>query len=516
MIEESGFNDIPLESMNDPPPPSYKPPEIDFHRGWRDIGFTIAFWIQALLVIITGLIFGIQSLLLLSHDDLFHQKLSKVFDLNVHVFFYSIYVAIIMAIICSFMTIFLLEKFAALIIIISLIVIIAIEITLAISLSLIVDRSVALIPVILLVVTIIFACCIRRRIPFTAIHLQTSCTILRAHPSLLLVSIVMRVVQLLWLICWSLLVISFIVVSVPPPANSQINESKMTPTRREYNLSAPENSTLSRQEKSHLDYSFPTLGIVFLLLIPAFWGLIAFGNLDHFINACTVGRWWFPEETAQQYLMKTSIKRAWTTNFGTICFGSLIEAIVTAFRSVVETKQRRGLCTATDLPEKLVAYINEWGFIFAALTGQSFVEACKSLFALFRQRGWTMILNDSVVGYCLGIVNFLVGLLSALAGGLIFYLFEFDSSTKLFPTLYYVASIYFLLGVILNSFVTTILTSCVRALFVCFALNPAALGATHPDQLQKFSEVWHQVYPKEYANSNYDQNLPLIRSKYDV
>ena len=61
-----------------------------------------------------------------------------------------------------------------------------------------------------------------------------------------------------------------------------------------------------------------------------------------------------------------------------------------------------------------------------------------------------------------------------------------------------------------------ILSSYVRAIFICFALNPTVSGATHLDELKQLTNVWQQVYPQEYTNSNYDEYLPLISTKENV
>ena len=524
MMNTFDYN-IPLESVDDSPPPPYEHPRIDFHRGWRDRGFAIAFWIQAMIIVIAGLVFGIWSLIPLSQRDAFELKLpSKVSHIDGNIFLYSIFAAIIIAIIFSIISVFLLEKFATLIIISSFIIIITIEIILAVSLLLIAHWSSSIAPFIILIITIIFVCCIRKRIPFTARHLQVSCSILRAHPSLVLMAIAMRIIQVLWLILWSLMVMGILHLCFRS-SSSDLDTKQIettTTTLRSYYVDNQkydyQDTTQSRQDQSNPLFYYTSLLVAFLFLIPAYWGTITFGNIVHFIAACTVGRWWFPADTAEQYRMGTSIKRAFTTNFGTVCFGSLVEAILKALRTMTENEGRHSLaasCVSCILQciENIIGYMNEWGLIFAGLTGQSFLEASQSFINLFKERGWTIIINDTVVGYCLAIVNFFVGLFSASIAALIFYCFSLRSSDQFLSNLIFVSVIGFIIGAILNGILTMVISSCVRTIFICFAFNPAALGATHPDQLKRLSKVWHEVYPKEYATSNYDQYVPLITSK---
>jgi hypothetical protein len=292
--------------------------------------------------------------------------------------------------------------------------------------------------------------------------------------------------------------------------SSMIN-SATYPTNRElhrYNT-IPNSST----ESQNSDRRAVANVILFFLLLSWYWGAMTFANVVHFITACTVGRWWFTADTGEQYVMRTSVKRAFTTNFGTICFGSLLEAIIKALRSCAESKGRKNgfACCALcilEILEKLIGYINEWAFVYAALTGQAFIEASRSFIELFRKRGWTMIINDSIIDNCLMIVNIVVGFVSAAVGGLIVYILEWNLSKQVTNTMIVIAIISFLIGIYLSKIITTILNSCIRTVFVCFALHPAELGATHPDHLQSLTEVWHKFYPEEFAASGYDNSLP--------
>jgi hypothetical protein len=159
--------------------------------------------------------------------------------------------------------------------------------------------------------------------------------------------------------------------------------------------------------------------------------------------------------------------------------------------------------------EKIIGYMNDWAFIYSALTGQSFLQASLSFIELFKKRGWTMVINDALIGYCLAIINFLVGIVSATVSGLITYVILRNSPLESINI--YIISIMaifgFIIGTLLSTIMTTILSSCVRTVFVCFALNPAALGATHPEHLKRLTDVWHEFRPQEFAGSGYDQHL---------
>ncbi|CAF0856479.1 unnamed protein product [Rotaria sp. Silwood1] len=161
--------------------------------------------------------------------------------------------------------------------------------------------------------------------------------------------------------------------------------------------------------------------VSFLSFIALQLCAVTFGNIIHFITACSIGHWWFPIEVSQQYTIGTSIKRAFTTNFGTICFGSFFEAIIKSLRSSTKEHRRKSILSCIfgcilQMIDDCIGYLNEWAFIYAALTGQGFVQASRSFLTLFQARGWTAIINDSLVGTTLFMINFVIGVISAVAG----------------------------------------------------------------------------------------------------
>ncbi|CAF3225541.1 unnamed protein product [Rotaria socialis] len=202
------------------------------------------------------------------------------------------------------------------------------------------------------------------------------------------------------------------------------------------------------------------------------------------VVACTVGDWWFSNDDCRLYGMSNSIKRAFTTNLGTICFGSLFQAKIKTLRFFTGDERRKSI----------IAYAID------ALTGEGFVQASRSFIKLFEERGWTAIINDSIIVTTLMFINIGIGLISAVAGGSFIYLTMVQSSKPFFAIIC-ISSISFLIGLFISSIFTTLLASCVRTVFVCFALHPAALGATHPEHLEKLTTVWHKFYPEEFAST---------------
>ena len=534
--------DIPLEShddetskLNDPSvPPEYQSPKIDFNEGWKDRGFAIIFFLYLIAVMITSLVLGIPAIQSYAEHMKHHGK-PTLFDINMTLLLHLFGGIIATASVMSFIMFFFLQLCAGRMIIFSLVFIILTQLGLCVFLVLIGLWPAAIVPLIVLLITVVFICMIKKRIKFADANIRIACAVLRQHPSLLFIAIFVLVLQILWFVICCLLILGVLHAADRSVFDNFMNQLTKNSTRHAESTKYPwvvqttsTTTTIKRpyqyginnvvQEDDNKNWHSKIVGymIFFLVLFIWYWATMTFANISHFISACAVGHWWFPTDTNGQYQISHGVKRAFTTNLGTISFGSLLEAFVRDLRMCIG-KNERGcitLCVQCILSiiEKIIGYINEWAFVYSALTGQSFIQAGKSFFKLLKQRGWTMIINDSLVGNCLGLVNFIVGITTAIITCVFYYFFFSTVSQKLVPTIVIAAFSSFFLGIILSLTVTTILKSCVRAAFVCFVLNPAALGATHPDHLQRLTEVWHEFYPNEFATSGYANLYPKAPS----
>lgn len=78
-------------------------------------------------------------------------------------------------------------------------------------------------------------------------------------------------------------------------------------------------------------------GIVFLFLVSYYWTHQVIQNTVHVTTAGVIGTWWFvPDECSSccSSALKDSFVRATTYSFGSICFGSLLVALVQALRTL--------------------------------------------------------------------------------------------------------------------------------------------------------------------------------------
>ncbi|CAF2064323.1 unnamed protein product [Rotaria magnacalcarata] len=481
MLSDSVAISVPLRSDDETEtninsdPPAYENPQLDFNGEWKDRGFAIAFWIHTIAVILVGLTLGIPNLL-------WSMEESSSDILGFKCVIYSLIGAAVASGLVSFLTLFSLQLCAGQLIKCSFLILIIMQILLTVALYFILPLS-CFVPGAFILFTLIYISCVRNHIAFAEAHLEVGCASLRSQSSLIFVALFMLIVEFLWLTLWCLMCVGVThVARINLPSNSISDHGIM------------------------LGFLIGKI-VLFLLILSCYWGAVTFGNIIHFIAACTVGDWWFTSDGSGHYGMSNSIKRAFTTNLGTICFGSLFEAVIKSLRFFTGNGRRKNCLTCIidymlQILEKSIGYLNEWAFTFAALTGQGYIQASRSFIELFKKRGWTAIVNDSIVGITLMIINLGIGLISAVVGGTIMH-YMITESSEITGFVIFIACISFLIGILMSSIITTLLKSCVRAVFVCFALNPAALGATHPEHLQKLTKVWHKFYPQEFVSSGY-------------
>merc|ERR1711988_2022292 len=73
-------------------------------------------------------------------------------------------------------------------------------------------------------------------------------------------------------------------------------------------------------------------GAYFGLLVAFYWGLQVTKNISHTVTVGAVGSWWFRPDDGNA--VGGSLHRACTTSLGSICFGSLLVAVLRALEQL--------------------------------------------------------------------------------------------------------------------------------------------------------------------------------------
>ncbi len=138
-------------------------------------------------------------------------------------------------------------------------------------------------------------------------------------------------------------------------------------------------------------------GMLFLYLVSLYWTAQVISNIVHVTTAGVVATWYFlhPQSTPSSAVCG-SFKRATTTSFGSICFGSFLVAIIQATRVLVRMVEERGrnnqfimCCIRCILRclQDILEYFNLYAFSRVAIYGTSYWQSAKETWELFKSKG---------------------------------------------------------------------------------------------------------------------------------
>lgn len=264
-----------------------------------------------------------------------------------------------------------------------------------------------------------YARMVQHRIPFAVANLRVAEAAISKHKSTYAVAIMFTVVQIAWVAVWALALLGV--------ANNVDTDSTSTGTLENGDFCTSSSQCISNScrlfqsgnrecasSAAKFFKSSPANYVAyFFLLISFYWGLQVFKNIAHVTVSGTVATFWYNSESSGA--TGSSLKRATTTSFGSICFGSLLVAVLQALRSLAESQREEGsilgcLCECIlGCLQSLMEYFNRWAFVYVGIYGYKFTQAGKAVFDLFKQRGFDAIINDDLIGNVLSFAALGVG-----------------------------------------------------------------------------------------------------------
>jgi len=237
----------------------------------------------------------------------------------------------------------------------------------------------------------------------------------------------------------------------------------------------------------------------FCLLISLYWTLEVLKNVGHVTTSGVVATWWLaPFANSATW---GSFKRAITTSFGSICFGSLIVAVLQAMVQILREAQRQAqqngnpitaflaCCAACCLSwiESLVEYFNMYAYTRVAIYGLDFRTAAKETWDLFKNRGFEVIINDDLTGMVLSMGALIGGVLTGLFGA-------FWAKALNFSGWEVIGVISFVIGYIMVTLIMNVIQSAVATTYVVWAEDPATLAQSRPEPYNKIRDAATRAY----------------------
>lgn len=302
------------------------------------------------------------------------------------------------------------------------------------------------------------------RIAFAAANLNTALTAVKSNMGLTFIAVVMLIVALGWSILWFV----------------GLGEAVSTSSG----------------------------AIVFLLLVSYYWVHQVLCNVVHVTSAGTVATWWYvPLEAASCWstAIQDSFCRATSYSFGSICFGSLLVAIVQALRAMAQIARQNDdmqilaclLDCILSMIQGIIEYLNTWAYVYVGVYGYPYLEAGRNVIQLFQNKGWSVIITDDLCDRVLFMVSLGVGFLTGIVGwaaaatnqNLLAGL-DLGDGTGLGGFV-----IGLIVGFAFSSILLSVVGSAVNTVIVCYAEAPREFEINHPQLSSEMRAAWMQAWP---------------------
>ncbi|CEO94759.1 unnamed protein product (mitochondrion) [Plasmodiophora brassicae] len=318
------------------------------------------------------------------------------------------------------------------------------------------------------VLTALYYYYVRHRIQFAASMLEMSIMVIHKYSGPVYIAFSFILLQMVWVAFWSA-------------------------------TSASVAYALSRATEAGGDKAYGV--VVFALLVSLYWTLEVLSNIVHVTTAGVAASWWFFPDLSHS--TRASFVRASTTSLGSVCFGSLIVALISALEAIVRLARtdednnnnclQQILLAIVQCAEDLAKYFNVYAFSRVAIYGKSFTTSGRETWDMFRAKGIDMVINDDLTGHVLALgalFGFGISACSAAVVALFVLDNPYDGSSWL-----YLGLIAGVLGYAIVYLVMNVLRSCVATFFVCWAEDANALRISRPRQYEKLRNNISYTYP---------------------
>jgi hypothetical protein len=254
----------------------------------------------------------------------------------------------------------------------------------------------------------------------------------------------------------------------------------------------------------------PLIGLIW------FWGTLVFKRVGYVTFCGVYGRWYFggqgvgqeeitgnfrrtgslvggnPAANADPLLgqgdtVSPSLQVSLTTSFGTICFGSLIVALVQLVQAIAQAAQNKGskdgnvvvmlvgccLDCCLNCIGDILEYLNDWSYVQCAIRGSSYTDSARITFSLCKCSNIPLIMGDLIIGSVVG----MAALISGLAGGSVTYLTNTAPEKN--------AGTSFVIGCFISLFVANaslcMIDAGTKTILSCWAEDPQPLQKHHKE-----------------------------------
>ncbi|KAJ1963738.1 putative choline transporter, neither null mutation nor overexpression affects choline transport [Dipsacomyces acuminosporus] len=328
----------------------------------------------------------------------------------------------------------------------------------------------------------------RKRIPFSKLVLETVCHVSRKFPSTIVISLVFLIIQAAYSAFWAL---------------TFAGSFKYMEKYQSCSMHTDRNG------RRYQSCSNPKQVLAWVYMVFSFyWTCGVVINVLHTTIAGTFATFYFfegsPGGLPSKHIMLSSLKRATTNSFGSICFGSLIVAAIQTVRAILHAvrhdndnnivTQLIACCIDCILGciEGMVEFFNKYAYVEVAMYGKPFIQAARDTWDLIKDRGVDALINDCLIGNVLYMGSFLCGAIVAIVAWAYITVTKPEYNT----TGSYTAPI-IIIAFIIAMGMFTVLLKCIDSgtatTFVCLAEDPQAMARNNPRLFAQVMESYPNV-----------------------
>jgi hypothetical protein len=313
---------------------------------------------------------------------------------------------------------------------------------------------------------------VRSRIAFASAVLSVACKAIKDnYIGTIFVAYFMVLLQVIWFITWSI-------------ASYGVYSDFLITSENKYDTNKDSSNKLSGGQMTAIAFLFLSLH----------WGSEVMKALLQTTVNGVIASWWLQQN--RKAAVKGALFRTVTTSFGSICFGALIVSSIHALRDLLNlmTNRRcdrngngRNRSPVTECLilisnflleniERALIYFNKYAYCYIAAYGMGFIESAKKVMQLFKDRGWTAIINDNLVSNALTFALIGITGVSALLGAFLSIFFSTSlRGVGISNPIAMLSLVGGLMGFAVATVLISTLNSGVAMVFVCMAENPGAL-----------------------------------------
>ena len=249
-------------------------------------------------------------------------------------------------------------------------------------------------------------------------------------------------------------------------------------------------------KEKEMKYSDEVMYMFYYHFFGYLWTMQLFIALMHFTIASSVAQWYFaPRVNGQKELgstVWTAFKLSWVKHLGTMIFGSLVVAIAEAIRMMIDylTEQMEKQspnnpatkflvcllrCCARCI-ENCLKYITKNAYIFTAMFGYGFCNACYKLFSFLGNAPLTITMAQSLGGIIIKLGRgFVIVFSLCCTFALMTYVDPWKSSVS---SPYLVLVVVFILALVIATIFFEVFGMSMNTLIMCFIADSNMNGGS--------------------------------------